>query len=306
MGLSVTEPISHAMIRTKRILFDPFDIKKWFVLGFCAWLATLGEGGGWNISGGQDDASFSAVKDWVLEHLMLVIILGCVVTLILLAIGVLLLWIRSRGKFMFLDGVVHNRAAVGKPWSEYRVEANSLFWFLFLLAVISSIVGLLVIAICGMLAWPDIIAEDFGSGAITAIIVMVVVFVPMTILYLLIESLTENFVIPVMYLRRIKIREAWAVTSRELLQPYLGSIILFYLMLILISIVFMVIVMLVTLFTCCCIAIIPYIGTVILLPLIVFMRCYSLCFMEQAGPHLKFFPDPRDADDLMPSSSIMV
>ncbi len=39
MALSVTNPISAALDRTKRILFKPFDIGKWFVLGFCAFLA---------------------------------------------------------------------------------------------------------------------------------------------------------------------------------------------------------------------------------------------------------------------------
>ena len=42
----------------------------------------------------------------------------------------------------------------------------------------------------------------------------------------------------------------------------------------------------------CCIAAIPYLGTVILLPLLVFIRCYSLCFLEQLGPDWQFFARP--------------
>ena len=30
----------------KRILFQPFDSKKWLVIGFAAWLANFGGGGG--------------------------------------------------------------------------------------------------------------------------------------------------------------------------------------------------------------------------------------------------------------------
>lgn len=45
----------------------------------------------------------------------------------------------------------------------------------------------------------------------------------------------------------------------------------------------------------CCLAAIPYLGTVILLPLYVFTRCYPVCFLEQLGPSWKFFPlDPLD------------
>ena len=44
--INVVEPISPALERVKRMLFQPFDLGKWFVIGFCAWLACLGEGGG--------------------------------------------------------------------------------------------------------------------------------------------------------------------------------------------------------------------------------------------------------------------
>ena len=44
--ISVAEPVSPALERVKLMLFQPFDLGKWFVIGFCAWLAFLGEGGG--------------------------------------------------------------------------------------------------------------------------------------------------------------------------------------------------------------------------------------------------------------------
>ena len=44
--ISVTEPVSPALERVKTMLFKPFDLGKWFTIGFCAWLAALGEGGG--------------------------------------------------------------------------------------------------------------------------------------------------------------------------------------------------------------------------------------------------------------------
>jgi hypothetical protein len=50
--ISVIEPVSKAIEKTKEILFRPFDLKKWCVIGFCAWLATLGEGGGGGGNGG--------------------------------------------------------------------------------------------------------------------------------------------------------------------------------------------------------------------------------------------------------------
>jgi hypothetical protein len=45
MGASVTVPLDQAFTRAKQITFQPFDLRKWFVLGFAAWLATLLESG---------------------------------------------------------------------------------------------------------------------------------------------------------------------------------------------------------------------------------------------------------------------
>src|ERR1700709_723637 len=44
--ISVTTPVGQAFDRMKLMLFQPFDIGKWFIIGFCAWLAGLGESGG--------------------------------------------------------------------------------------------------------------------------------------------------------------------------------------------------------------------------------------------------------------------
>jgi hypothetical protein len=38
---------------------------------------------------------------------------------------------------------------------------------------------------------------------------------------------------------------------------------------------------------------IPYIGTVLLLPVPVFLRSYSIMFMEQFGPAWRFIEAPR-------------
>ena len=44
--ISVVEPVSPALERVKQMLFKPFDLAKWITIGFCAWLAGLGESGG--------------------------------------------------------------------------------------------------------------------------------------------------------------------------------------------------------------------------------------------------------------------
>ena len=44
--IEIFKPFGEAFELMKRILFQPFDFKKWLVVGFAAWLASLGGGGG--------------------------------------------------------------------------------------------------------------------------------------------------------------------------------------------------------------------------------------------------------------------
>jgi len=43
--IEIFKPFGEAFELMKGILFQPFDVKKWFVIGFAAWLANLGSGG---------------------------------------------------------------------------------------------------------------------------------------------------------------------------------------------------------------------------------------------------------------------
>src|SRR2546430_11487576 len=45
-NIEIFKPFGEAFELMKKILFQPFDLKKWFIIGFAAWLANLGRGGG--------------------------------------------------------------------------------------------------------------------------------------------------------------------------------------------------------------------------------------------------------------------
>lgn len=75
-------PTSRAFGRMTTILFRPFDLGKWFVLGFSAWLATLLDGGGSSSNldfsgfgpepqvetdGNNDFDTLEGFKEWVLS-----------------------------------------------------------------------------------------------------------------------------------------------------------------------------------------------------------------------------------------------
>jgi hypothetical protein len=105
-----------------------------------------------------------------------------------------------------------------------------------------------------------------------------------------------DFVVPIMRLRRSKCLAAW----REfygLLSARPGQFVLYLLFQIVLSMAIGMVVMgiLVATCCCCCLMLVPYISTVLLLPVLVFKRAYSLYFLAQFGPEYDVFPPPPPA-----------
>jgi hypothetical protein len=82
----------------------------------------------------------------------------------------------------------------------------------------------------------------------------------------------------------------------QMLRGHIGVFILFYLMKLLLQLAMVIVIVALWVVTCCvacCLMAIPYIGTVLLLPVPVFLRSYSIMFMEQFGPAWRFIEAPR-------------
>ncbi|HSW44812.1 MAG TPA: hypothetical protein VLM89_04510 [Phycisphaerae bacterium] len=293
MAISVTTPIELATDRTKRILFKPFQAGKWFKMGFCAFLAGLGGfggGGGGGGGGSGPGGGWTSAEDWWTTNWYWLMPLVTVVALVVVGLAILLTWLRSRGRFMFLDGVVRNRGAVVEPWKTFRTLGNSLFAFnlLFSLAVIAAfaLIGGVAVAI----AWPDIQTSQLGPAGIAAIIIGALPALLVLLAAAVTFFLLDNFVVPAMYLRGEGVMAAWGTVRREILPGKAGAIVLFLLMRIVLGIAIGVMCLLVTCLTCC-IAGLPYISAVVFLPFTVFMQAYTLHFLQQLGPQWRFFVD---------------
>jgi hypothetical protein len=302
MAISVVNPVSTAIERTRRILFEPFDAGKWFVLGFCAFLAHLGEGGYGPPStppdnnprggGGRGPNDVREVNAWLQDHLALILVLVALTLLVTFAILVVLLWLNSRGRFLFIDGIVRNRAAVVKPWKKYRREGNALFGFRLAFGLLTGVVLLLIVSLCLIVAWPDISARNFRAAAALSLLVGLALFLPTVLATWLVNLFLLDFVVPVMYVRRLGVLAAWGVFFRELLADRVGTFLLYVLFKVLLALVVGLLAGVVTCLTCC-VAAIPYLGSVILLPLLVFTQAYPLCFLEQFGPSWRLFSRRR-------------
>ena len=130
MYIKYFEPLSDAWARMVKSLFKPFDIRKWFVVGFTAFLAGLTDcaGSGSNFTDKSDNFHISDLRDlpseisyWLADNPIwaTLILIGIVIVIVLV---IVFTWISSRGKFMFLDNVVHDKVEISKPWYEYNSE----------------------------------------------------------------------------------------------------------------------------------------------------------------------------------------
>ena len=297
--INVTDPIGLAMERVKQILFRPFDLGKWFAIGFCAWLAGLGErgfGGNFNGNSGRHDGDihrdFEHARSYVLENLNWILPLVIFLFVLAFAIGVLLIWLNSRGKFMFLNCVALNRSEVVEPWKRFADQANSLFWFRLGLALIGLVITVPFVVFGILLALPMFRNDSWNVGGVMILIALFFGMVFISICFALIRKLTTDFVVPIMYLRGSRCLAAWK-EFRQLLGANFGGFVLYLLFQIVIHLAIGVMVLAVIVVTCCiagCFMAIPYIGTVLLLPVSTFTRAYSLYYLAQYGPNYNVFP----------------
>ncbi len=282
--IEIIKPFGDAIELMKKILFQPFDLTKWLVLGFAAFLSHLSGGAhfnfntaNWNRSGWNQSAKATITEQISRSpHWLVLLILALIPVIIILA--VVLMWIGARGRFIFTDCIVRNRAAIVVPWHEFKKEGNS--YFLFTLLVMIIIMVLVILAFLPMLlpvilhgtsAWPGF---AFSASLIGWLMLVFIIAIGWMLISLL--------MVPLMYRRRCRaltaFNEAIALISSE---P--AAIILYLLFLFALAIGIAFVACIAVCVTCCIVAI-PYVGSVILLPVEVLFYAYTLLFLKQFGP----------------------
>jgi len=288
--IEIFAPFQAAYEWMKTVLFRPFDVGRWLTIAFAAFLAgSLGGGGGGNLGRlgrlGHGDWKYRVTSDgdlpWDL-HIGAWLIAGIVAAVLVgMILGVVWLWISSRGRFIFTDCVVKNRAAITSPWREFRREGNS--YFLFSLVVAAGMIFLL--GIMFLAAWTplQILTADGSNGreVVLPLILLCFVIVLIWLVLALFFALVSHFMVPVMYRRRCLAREAFLdVTKLIFHNP--GPFILFVLFGIALALGVVVVGTIIACLTCC-VGGFPYISTVLLLPAIVWLAAFRLMFFRQFG-----------------------
>ena len=282
--IEIFKPFGEAFELTKKILFQPFDLTKWLVIGFAAFLSGHFAGVGLNFPSPFGNFQSHRANENVISPYLeqwkpwLQVAIVFLVLLVFVFIAVIA-WLKARGNFIFTDCIVRNRAAIVEPWREYRKEGNS--YFLFLLAIMFGAVLLLALMLVAFisLGWLKQRTGEMPPITFIGSIVFLFVFWGSIIIFI---SVVTYFMVPVMYRRRCRAVEAFRDVTRLILHN-LGSLVLFCLFGIVLIVAVLMIGAIVTCATCC-LAALPYIGTVILLPLFVCLRGFGLLFLRQFGP----------------------
>jgi hypothetical protein len=139
-------------------------------------------------------------------------------------------------------------------------------------------------------------AAGFSPALVGGLIAAILGIFIFSILFALISKFTADFVVPIMLLNTASSLTGWR-TFLSLLGANKARMTLYILFQIVIWLVIGFISFFICVIGCCCCCIgvvlfIPYVGTVILLPLIAFKRAYSLFYLRQFGPQFDVF-SPR-------------
>ena len=217
MTVQYMNPLSRGWDRMKSALFRPFDFGKWLAVGFTAFLAGLLDwphsgNGGDDGAGGKFDIDEIldfpyVISDWAADNpgWFALIVFG---VFFFICLGILLNWLSSRGKFMFLDNVAHDHSLIGQPWNEYSAQGNSLFVWRLAYHVIVLVV-ILTLLVFGF--FTAVRLHDSFASTSTIIITAVgfgMAFLAVILLFAYVSLFLNDFVVPLQYKNRISAARA--------------------------------------------------------------------------------------------------
>ncbi|HCE42658.1 MAG TPA: hypothetical protein DET40_03835 [Lentisphaeria bacterium] len=308
--ISCVSAVYSAWDKMEDILFRPFEAGKWFLLGFSAWLANLGQGMnmGFNysfpqssdfsspsIKGNGGESTLSILQQlfdsrfFSVAFILMIAAIAILIVFIAIILALVMKWVRSRGTFVFIHNLIAGKTQIVQPWNRYSRQGNSLFLLRILVGFIVFISVVLCLAIGILLLLKSIMAGRIDALGIGGIIFMLASVLLIVIASAAISLSIESFIVPIMFKR---MGGAWDAMldfiSLVNLNPF--AFIRFFLMYFLLWICATTAIIVFLVSTCCfcCMGFIllslPYIWAVLLLPVLVFFRLYSIEFLAQFGP----------------------
>ena len=322
-----------AFKRMTRILFYPFDIAKWFMLGFSAWLAVMfsgrGVGGGVSLNYKQLDSQqgteflnitgrlkellksiFTGEGSFIgkiSEHfqigesiLWLIISGTAAFIFLIIIINLILLWLSSRFKFIFIHNLANNLSQISAPWKRFKKLGNSAFWWLFCFMLALTLFMLVIFISACSLFYPVFInflqTGTFTPGTLNSFLsgLTVLLFFCGITVFSFTYYFFDQFVILIMYKDDVSAVPAYWKFLR-MLKSHPISFVKFWFLQIVANFICVSAIIVFVFCTCCTAAVllaIPYIGAVVILPVTTFRRLQSMELMAAFGKDFSPYPAP--------------
>ena len=291
-------------------LFRPFRFEHWIVLGFLSFLEQCGRMASSScqlrVPMGDDKESDRAreilrmVLGWLSDHPLWAAGIAAVVLTFVMVGTVIVLWITSRGRFMYLDNVASGRADIRRPWIEHAGRAGSHFAWLLGVGVGTFIV---LVTLMLPMAWAIVRLTKHGARAapIAALAVcglLVLVVAIGTSLFLVV---LRDFVAPLQWYRDLSCGEAirfFGTLFRAHRRLFVGYVLL--------KVVFSIVAVVLTAAVCCCCCclMLPFLQQVVLQPILHFERRWSVEILKQLGhapPVVE--PPPAESREPLPTAA---
>jgi hypothetical protein len=157
----------------------------------------------------QPRAAFDRAMEFITAHLVLISVSVGAVLVVVFVISLLLLWLSSRGKCMFLENLISGRPTVQAAWHNQRESGHSLFLWRVMYMIVTGLI-LTCIAAGGVF----LVLPCWLEGAMLPVpiaLLAILVFLLLTVLLIMsvITVFLEDFIIPIMLLRRETAVQAW-------------------------------------------------------------------------------------------------
>ena len=305
------EPLKSAWEKTKDLLFNPFNFRSYLMIGFCAWLASLFEGRAYMLSvsvkdsfmtfasavaaGGasaQCNPSLPAIRNGEesLGFLLGVLVIFIFAALIGIVLAFVLSWVEARFEFIFLDRALNGKSELGASWKRFAACGNSIFLWRIIVGLLYGILSLIIMAVSAALFVPWILkcveTKAFsmpGLSAVSGLVFFAVSFFIVVLAMALLSFFMKQFVIPIMYRDDLR---AWAAFC-VFIKIFRKSGLHFIIFAVIYGFCFFLVSLAVLLFSfvtfglSSILLMIPYVWALVLLPVLVFFRLYSVEFLRQ-------------------------
>ena len=316
---SILPALDFAIAHAKRLLFSPFNKKKWLCLALPAVLVCVGEGGTEYLQWAEVAAfryKADTIVDWITQNTSSFLSIMTGATLVACAFYILYRYINSRARFMLMDYVITGQSGFSATWNLYRQQGNALmklriYWDLAIFNVL-----LLIVVVAAALAWPDFhqfLNSPTGDYDITLwsrlAVIFLLVAIPLALIFVWLAACTLFFMaIPLMFITHMPPWPAYKYVLARIFFPHLKSCLLYLLMMTAVQIALVIAgnlaLLLITLLTCLtgyllyCIPVLNvfpnYLISTLILPLTACEQTFALRFMEQFTPNFKLpWPAPK-------------